>query len=220
MGTLRLLLVGSEWLTSSCERVSASKSWIAQWSDQYNQFFYVNQHGANGPESHWVHPNETERQNAKSAQTYAPPPGAPPTSDSKTPAYNAPPAASPGIGGSSSYTSQNQNERDSGAKKGGFFGKLKEKLNAPPSQGYNQGYGQQRPYGQQGYGQQGYGHQGMGMGYGQQYPQQYGQMGGGYGQPMMGYGQQGMMGRRQGMGAGGAAAMGVGGGLLGGMMRK
>ena len=121
-------------VSSRCERV---QSWIAQWSDQYNQHFFVNTNGVGGAESHWVHPNETERQNAKSTQSYAPPPGAPPTgnSDSKTPAYNAPPAASPGIGASSSPAPQSQYDRDSGAKKGGLFGKLKEKLNAPPSQG-------------------------------------------------------------------------------------
>lgn len=190
--------------------------WIAQWSDQYNQHFFVNTRGANGAESHWVHPNETERQNAKSSQSYAPPPGAPPTgsSDSKTPAYNAPPsAASP-----SPAPQQNQSDqRDSGAKKG-LFGKLKDKLNAPPSQGYNQGYnqgyGQQRPYGQQQYGQA-YGQQPMMQ---QGYPMQQGY---GYGQPMGGYQQQQMMGRRPGgLGAGGGAALGLGGGLLGGMMRK
>merc|ERR1712093_939363 len=141
--------------------------WIAQWSDQYNQHFFVNPHGANGPESHWIHPNEQERQAKQSSNNYAPPSGAPPSSGSQ-------------------------------------YGR--------PQQGYGGGYGQQQGYGhQQGYGQPGYGQQPIMGGYGQQ-PM----MGGGYGhQPMM---QQGY-GRRPGGGMGMPLAAGVGGGLLGGMMR-
>jgi len=100
---------------------------------------------------------------------------------------------------------------------GGLFGKLKDKLSAspgqrpmsggygghpPPQQGYGgypqQGYGGYPPQGYGGYPQQGYGG----------YPQQ------GYGQPM--YAQQPA--KKSGLGAGGAAALGVGGGLLGGML--
>lgn len=81
-----------------------------------------------------MHPNETERQKAKSSQTYAPPSGAPPTgnSDNKTPAYNAPPSSN--VGQSSFPGPQASDQRDSGGKKG-LFGKLKDKLNAPPGQG-------------------------------------------------------------------------------------
>lgn len=98
-----------------------------------------------------------------------------------------------------------------GKSKGGFLGKLlgKAKLSSQPQypqQGHPQqgGYYQGAPqmgYGQQGYGQPGYGYP----------PQQgyYGASGGGYMQRPP---------RKAGMGAGGAAALGVGGGLLGGMM--
>lgn len=90
---------------------------------------------------------------------------------------------------------------------GGFLDKLKAKAAAPHGQQQYGGYGQQQGM----YGQQ----QGM-------YPQQgmYGQQQGMYGRPMgMGGGMMGggMMGgrpQRQGMGAGGAAALGVGGGKL------
>jgi hypothetical protein len=90
--------------------------------------------------------------------------------------------------------------RASGSKsKGGFLGKLlgKSKMGGSSSQG--------------GYPQQGYPQQG---GYYQGPPQQ------GYGYaPQQGYyGQQGMRPQKSGMGAGGAAALGLGGGLVGGML--
>lgn len=120
-------------------------------------------------------------------------------------------------------------DRGSGSKSGSFLSKIKDKIGAPPRQGggmgapmmgYNAGgYPPQRQqyggYPQQGYGPpQGYGgypQQGYG-GYPQQgyggYPPQ------GYGQPMMGQQYK----KKGGLGAGGAAALGVGGGLLGGML--
>lgn len=93
-----------------------------------------------------------------------------------------------------------------GKSKGGFLSKLMGKASGSsrPQQGY--GYGQQSyqqgpPQGQYGYApQQGYYGQGGG------YPQQ----GGPY--------QQQQPAKKHGMGAGGAAALGVGGGLLGGML--
>ncbi len=105
--------------------------------------------------------------------------------------------------------------RASGSKsKGGFLGKLlgKSKTGGSSSQGGypQQGYPQQG-YPQQGYPQQGYVQQG---GYYQGPPQH------GYGYaPQQGYyGQQGMRPQKSGMGAGGAAALGLGGGLLGGVL--
>ncbi|CAG8976319.1 hypothetical protein HYALB_00005725 [Hymenoscyphus albidus] len=101
-----------------------------------------------------------------------------------------------------SYQDQSLPPRDQ-KKSGGFLGKLLGK--ASGMAGSKPGYGHQQ-YPQQGYPQQGYPQHG--------YPQQ------GYG-----YGQQGMMGggmmgkqKKPGMGAGGAAALGVGGGLVGGML--
>lgn len=101
-------------------------------------------------------------------------------------------------------------------KSGGFFSKLKDKIGNPPGQSNRpmgapmMGYGaggyppQQQGYG--GYPQQGYGGGYPQQGYGGGYPPQgYG----GYGQPVK---------KKGGMGAGGAAALGVGGGLLGGML--
>lgn len=125
---------------------------------------------------------------------------------------------------SSSLQQPQTTDRGSG-KSGGFLSKLKDKMSQPPQQrpgGYpQQGYGGYPPQGQQYGGQQygGYPQQGGYGGYPQQgyggYPQQ------GYGQPM-GYGQQQMYGqpvkKKGGLGAGGAAALGVGGGLLGGML--
>ena len=104
-----------------------------------------------------------------------------------------------GAGGQ--YDNQQMPPREE--KSRGFLGKLLGK--GKQSQGgYGGGSGYQQGYQQQGYPQQGYG--------------------GGYGQPPMGYGgypQQGYMQqppRRSGLGAGGGAALGLGGGLLGGMM--
>lgn len=109
-----------------------------------------------------------------------------------------------------------QGNQGQSSQRGGLLSKISSKLNSHHG-------------GQQGYGQQGYGNQGYG---GAPPPPVYAQQGyGGYGQqPMMGgmggmggYHQQPMMmGRPQrmggGMGPGGAAMLGAGGGLLGGMM--
>lgn len=101
-------------------------------------------------------------------------------------------------------------EKSGGAK--GFLGKLMGK-HSQPQQGYGQqaygggysGYPPQQP----GYGQPAYGGGYPPQGYGGGYPPQ------GYGG---GYAQQPMRRTGGGMGAGGAAALGLGGGLLGGMM--
>jgi len=131
----------------------------------------------------------------------------------------------PGIqGGYPGAPSSNPLDQNRGQKSGGLFGKLKDKLSSSqqgqrpmgsPMMGYNAGgYPPQQQYQQQGYG--GYPQQGGYGGYPQQgyggYPQQ------GYGG---GYGQQGMYAQQQkksGLGVGGAAALGVGGGLIGGML--
>ncbi|EKD21010.1 uncharacterized protein L3040_004627 [Drepanopeziza brunnea f. sp. 'multigermtubi'] len=97
-----------------------------------------------------------------------------------------------------------RDQKKSGA--GGFLGKLLSKASgassSKPPQQFGGGYPQQSyghsGYGQQGYGQHGYPQQGYGGGYG-----------GGYGHPPK---------KSGGMGAGGAAALGVGGGLIGGML--
>jgi len=103
----------------------------------------------------------------------------------------------PGVGpGTPSYDQQPAG----GKSKGGLFGKLlgkgKSHQQQQPQYGYpqqQQGYPPQQPYG---------------------YPQQQGHYGqGGY--PPQQYAQPG---RKPGMGAGGAAALGLGGGLLGGVL--
>lgn len=127
---------------------------------QYNTHFFVNPHGANGlPESHWVHPNEQERQKApqnEKGQSYAPPSGPPP------PMNGSP--STPGLGSSSSYNQQQQqqsssynDERNSG-KKGGFLGKLLGGGNKHSSSHQQQQYRpqQQQMYGGGGYGQREY----------------------------------------------------------------
>ena len=110
---------------------------------------------------------------------------------------------------------------------GGFLSKLggKHHSSQPPQQGYGQqGYPQQG-YGQQGYGQQGYPPQGGYGGYPPQqgyggYPQQG--YGGGYGGPPPGqYGggyQQQPPQKSGGLGTAGGAALGLGGGLIGGAL--
>lgn len=115
---------------------------------QYNQHFFVNTNGANGPESHWIHPNEQERQKApqsEKAQSYAPPTGAPPSNGSGTS------LPSPGGQPSSSYNAQQQQQsmnNDQREGKKGFLGKLFNNSNKPSQQQ------QYRP--QQGYGGGGY----------------------------------------------------------------
>jgi hypothetical protein len=102
---------------------------------QYNTHFFVNQYGANGPESHWVHPNEQERSKASEKQpaSYAPPSGPPPGSH----------GAVNGGGSASSapqqgYASSNNSDGKKGG--GGFLGKLLAKAG---SSGQSGGYGQQ-----------------------------------------------------------------------------
>lgn len=128
-----------------------------------------------------------------------------------------------GYPGAPDYNSQSQSQyqtagADRGKSGGGLFGKLKDKLAAGSAGGgrpmgggmmggsmmgggHSQQYGHYPQQGYGGYPQQGYG--GMQQGYGGGYG------GGMYGQPAR---------KKPGMGAGGAAALGVGGGLLGGMM--
>jgi hypothetical protein len=125
-----------------------------------------------------------------------------------------------------SYGQQQQYDTtgDKGAKKKGFLGKLLGAAGAAKmgssshGGGYSQqpNYGQQQQYGGGGYGQQqGYPPQGYGGGYPQQgYGQQGGYGGGGYGQQQQ-YGQPRKSG---GLGTAGGAALGVGGGLIGGML--
>lgn len=127
--------------------------------------------------------------------------------------------------GAPDYNSQQQQrpgtERE---KSGGLFGKLKNKIalggsshGRPPGMSSSMlggmGGGHSQQYG--GYPQHGYGGGYPQQGYGG-YPQQGygGGYGAGYGQPM--YGQP--VRRKGGMGPGGAAALGVGGGLVGGML--
>jgi len=122
----------------------------------------------------------------------------------------------PGIqGGYPGAPSPNPLDQNRGQKSGGLFGKLKDKLGASqqgqrpmgsPMMGYNAGGYPQQQYPQQG-GYGGYPQQGYGG-----YPQQG--YGGGYGQQPM-YAQQQ---KKSGLGVGGAAALGVGGGLIGGML--
>lgn len=137
--------------------------------------------------------------------------------------YNSPQNYPPSPNNPNSAPQYQQATADRGSSSGGgFLNKIKDKLSNPPQRqggmgapmmGYNAGGypPQQQRYGG-GYPQQGYG------GYPQQgyggYPQQ------GYGgYPQQGYGG-GMMPqkRKGGLGAGGAAALGVGGGLVGGLL--
>jgi hypothetical protein len=122
----------------------------------------------------------------------------------------------PGYGGQSpfggqpqqNYADQSLPERDQ-KKSGGFLGKLLGKASgSKPAYGHQQGGYPQQQYGgypqqgfQQGYPPQHYGGGGGGFG--------GGGYGGGYGQPAP---------KKSGIGAGGAAALGVGGGLVGGML--
>ena len=118
-------------------------------------------------------------------------------------------------GQSQSYDQQQLPPREA-AKKGGiggFLSKLGGKHNQPQQSQYGQqgGYGQQSYGQQQGYGQQPYGQQ---QGYGAPqyggYPQQG--YGGGYGPPQQGYGgYQQAPPKKHGLGAGGGAALGLGG---------
>lgn len=125
-----------------------------------------------------------------------------------------------GQGQPQSYDQQQLPPRDAGKKGGigGFLSKLGGGRHSQPQQspyGQQGGYGQQQGYGQQAYGQQ----QGYGAPQYGGYPQQG--YGGGYGGPPQGgYGgyQQQAPPKRHGLGAGGGAALGLGGGLLGGMM--
>ncbi|KAH7058931.1 hypothetical protein B0J12DRAFT_737545 [Macrophomina phaseolina] len=118
---------------------------------------------------------------------------------------------SPGYGSSQQELPPRPEEK--GKKSGGFLGKLLGKASASkPGGGFGAvGHHQQPQYG--GYPQQGGYYQGPPQGQYGYAPQQgyYGQGGG------MPYGMQ-QKPKKSGMGAGGAAALGVGGGLLGGML--
>ncbi|KAF2146146.1 uncharacterized protein K452DRAFT_315396 [Aplosporella prunicola CBS 121167] len=126
----------------------------------------------------------------------------------------------PGYGQPSPYGQQSQSPAqgypqqlpprdDKGKSKGGFLGKLLGKAG-----GSQQHYGQQYPHQQPQYQQQYYSGPPQGQ-YGYAPQQGYYGQGGGYGQPQ--YIQQRPQ-KSGGLGAGGAAALGVGGGLLGGML--
>ena len=127
----------------------------------------------------------------------------------------------PSYGGQQSQSSSGQQSLPPREEKKGFLSKLGSKISGGsspkygggyPAQSYGQpAYGGGGGYGQPGYGGGGYGQPGYGApGYG--YGPPPGAYGGGYG----GYPPQ----RRQGggLGAGGGAALGLGGGLLGGML--
>jgi len=114
-----------------------------------------------------------------------------------------------------SYDQQQLPPRQQEKSKGGFLGKLLGKHSAPGGQQQYQQYGSPGPanYGspQPGYGYGAPPPQQYGGGYGGGYPPQQGYYGGGggYQQPPK---------KSGGIGAGGAAALGLGGGLVGGML--
>ena len=124
-------------------------------------------------------------------------------------------------GGASSYDQSLPPRPQDQGKGKGLVGKIFGKLGGSGSgnTGYQQGYGHQGGYGgQPGYAQQGYPQQGyggyppqQGYGYGGPPPQGYGGYGG-YPQ------QQAAPPKKSGLGAGGAAALGLGGGLVGGLL--
>lgn len=161
---------------------------------RHQRTFWVDTN-AQPPRSIWTHPLDDPEYQRSSTSSFAPPPGPPPSHNSYSnnekssfasqggggggssyPTGGGPNSAFPASGGGSGgYTSQQPQTTTSGGKKG-IFGKIKDKLNAPPKQ--------QQYYGGGGGGQPMYGGQQGGY-----YPQQ----GGGYGRPMMGGGG-GMMG--------------------------
>jgi hypothetical protein len=173
--------------------------------DRHQRTFWVDTN-ANPPRSIWTHPaDDPDWQRSQGGQgSFAPPPGPPPSHNSYSNSNGYPQNEKSSFGqtneapsfqqhnsyGSSqpSYQQQQQSTSSStsGGKKG-IFGKIKEKLNAPPGGQRQQGYAGQPMYGQQ-----------------QGYPQQGGMMGGGGG---------GMFGNRM----GGGGMMGGGGGRGGGM---
>ncbi|XAO25532.1 hypothetical protein I312_104360 [Cryptococcus bacillisporus CA1280] len=183
--------------------------WVQQFNNEHQAWFYVNTKAPGGPASQWTHPADDQ-------PTYAPPPGNPPSktstpfapADDKSRGASEPyyQSSTPQPSGlqqtpyqpasqSASPGPQSQQEKKRGI--GGFFSKLSG--NNKPS-GYQQSYSQAYPQQQQ---------------YGAYPQQQYG-----YAQQPM-YQQQPMYAQRPqraGMGAGGAAALGLGGGLLGGML--
>ncbi|OWZ43951.1 hypothetical protein C356_03366 [Cryptococcus neoformans c45] len=179
--------------------------WVQQFNSDHQAWFYVNTKASGGPASQWTHPADDQPK-------YAPPPGNPPskTSTPFTPVDEKSYGASDSYYQSSTpqpaghqqtpYQSASPGPQSQQGKKRGIGG-LFSKFNGNKPSGYQQGYGQAYPQQQQQYGA---------------YPQQqYG-----YAQQPM-YQQQPMYAQRpqrSGMGAGGAAALGVGGGLLGGML--
>lgn len=221
------------------------EGWKAVWNDQYQEYFYVNLYTK---QSTWEKPTEPANAGGDMPPGYSSGGHAPVTDTKGHMGSNNPyntesdealarrmqeeeRARGGGHGAQGSHDgsgsthqqggypgapeyAQHESGADRGHKSGGLMGKLKDKLAAgsgggrPPGMGMGGGM----PMGHHG----GYPQQGYGGGYG--YPQQH--MGyGGYGQPMMGGGMYGQpMRQKKGMGAGGAAALGVGGGLLGGMM--
>ena len=124
--------------------------------------------------------------------------------------YNQQGQQSPSFGGMQSPSYDQQAAKSPG--KGGLMGKLMGKLGGGSHSQTQQGYPQQG-YAQQGYQQQGYPQQGYGG-----YPPQGG-YGGGY-PPQQQYQQQYQQPPKKsgGLGAGGAAALGLGGGLIGGAL--
>ncbi|KAK8849551.1 hypothetical protein IAR55_004886 [Kwoniella newhampshirensis] len=191
--------------------------WTQQFNEDHKTWFYVNKNAPGGPQSQWTHPADD------APAAFAPPPGPPPAKTS-----------TPGLGGGyddkargqsdsyygaqsstpqPNYQSQPQGAPYQEQKRGGLGGLLSKFSGKQGGGGFGGFGGQQQQYGG-GYPQQGYGQQQYGG-----YPQQ--QYGGYPQQQYGGYGQQPMYQQRpqrQGMGAGGAAALGLGGGLLGGML--
>lgn len=221
------------------------EGWKAVWNDQYQEYFYVNLHTK---QSTWEKPTEPASAGGDMPPGYTSGGHAAPTDTKGHMGSNNPyntesdeamarrmqeeerargsnhgannnyygSGSAPQQGGHSGAPEYAQHETgaDRGHKSGGLMGKLKDKLQSGGAGGHHAGYPQQAYGG--GYPQQGYGgHHGG-------YPQQPMGYGGGYGQPMMGGMGGGMYGhpvrQKRGMGAGGGAALGLGGGLLGGMM--
>lgn len=131
-------------------------------------------------------------EDARARGSHSPMPGA------ATDYYGQQGSAQLGYGSQSPYGAQTPEPQGTERGSKGFLSKLlgKGKQSSSYGGGYQQGY-PQHGYPQQGYSQQGYGHP-QGYGYGGQYQQ--------------------AQKKKHGMGAGGAAALGVGGGLVGGML--
>ncbi|KAK4683434.1 hypothetical protein P7C73_g6831, partial [Tremellales sp. Uapishka_1] len=181
--------------------------WTQQFNPDHKTWFYVNKNAPGGPKSQWTHPADD--------QPYAPPPGPPPGAPSRG-----------GNGGGERSYSPQQPQSYSPQQQQPTYGQ-QQAYNAQPSYQPQQQYSQQQPQ-QKGLGglfSKLTGKMGGSQQYGGGYPQQQQQYGGG-GYPQQqqygGYPQQQQYAqqapRRSGLGTGGAAALGVGGGLLGGML--